>query len=41
VKRLPRALDLLAQTAGPLADLTINLKENLTSKFKSNFKGLL
>lgn len=41
VKRLPKALDLLAQTAMPLADLTMNFKENITEKFKNNFKGLL
>ena len=41
VKRLPKALDLLAQTAGPLTDLTMNIKENLTEKFRNNFKGLL
>lgn len=41
VKRLPKALDLLAQTAVPLADLTMNLKENLAERFKNNFKGLL
>jgi F0F1-type ATP synthase delta subunit len=41
VKRLPKALDLIATTAGPLADITISLKENLTERFKNNFKGLL
>ncbi len=41
VKRIPKAIDLLASTAGPLADLTMNLKDNLTQKFKNNFKGLL
>ncbi|MBC7712705.1 MAG: ArsR family transcriptional regulator [Rhizobacter sp.] len=41
VKRLPKALDLLATTAGPLADFTMNIKDNLTEKFKSNFKGIL
>lgn len=41
VKRLPKALDLIASTAGPLADLTMNLKENFTERFKNNFKGLL
>ncbi len=41
VKRLPKALDLLTQTAGPLADFTMNMKDNLTEKFKNNFKGIL
>lgn len=41
VKRIPRAIDLLASTAGPLTDMTLNLKDNLTQKFKNNFKGLL
>lgn len=41
VKRLPKALDLIAATAGPLSDMTGNLKENLTKTFKNNFKGLL
>lgn len=41
VKRLPKALDLLTQTAGPLADFTLNMKDNLTEKFKNNFKGIL
>jgi F0F1-type ATP synthase delta subunit len=40
VKRLPKALDLIASTAGPLADMTISLKETLTTTFKNNFKGL-
>lgn len=37
VKRIPKAIDLLATTAGPLSDMTVNLKD----KFKNNFKGLL
>lgn len=41
VKRLPKALDLLTQTAGPLTDFTMNIKDNLTEKFKNNFKGIL
>lgn len=41
VKRIPKAIDLLATTAGPLADMTMNLKDNLAQKFKNNFKGLL
>jgi DNA-binding transcriptional regulator GbsR (MarR family) len=41
IKRLPKALDLIASSAGPLADMTISLKENLTGRFKNNFKGLL
>lgn len=40
VRRLPRALDMIATTAMPLADMTINLKESLTERFKNNFKGL-
>ena len=48
VKKLPKALDLLASTAGPLTDITLGLKdnfretisENLKDKFKNNFKGL-
>ena len=41
VKRLPKALDLIATASGPLAEMTISLKENLTERFKNNFKGLL
>lgn len=40
-KRLPKALDLIASSAGPIADITINIKETLTTSFKNNFKGLL
>jgi len=40
VKRLPKALDMIATTAGPLADMTISLKENITERFKNSFKGL-
>jgi DNA-binding transcriptional regulator GbsR (MarR family) len=40
VKRLPKALDLIATTAGPLSDITHSLKENFTEKLKNNFKGL-
>ncbi|MBC7538172.1 MAG: ArsR family transcriptional regulator [Bacteriovorax sp.] len=40
VKRLPKALDLIASTAGPLADMTISLKETITTTLKNNFKGL-
>ncbi len=39
-KRLPKALDLIATTAGPLTDITLSLKENITERFKNNFKGL-
>lgn len=39
VKRLPKALDLIATTAGPLTDMTLSLKDNLTNAFKNNFKG--
>ena len=41
VKKLPKALDLIASASGPLADMTISLKENLTGRIKNNFKGLL
>lgn len=37
VKRLPKALDLIATTTGPLADITHSLKENFTSALKNNF----
>lgn len=37
VKRLPKALDLIATTTGPLADITHSLKENFTTAFKNNF----
>ncbi len=40
VKRLPKALDMIATSAGPIADITISLKENITERFKNNFKGL-
>jgi len=47
IRKLPRALDLLSSSVGPLsvplsdltASLTNNLKENLTEKFKNNLKG--
>lgn len=47
IKKLPRALDLLSSSVGPLsvplsdltATITNNLKENLTEKFKNNLKG--
>jgi hypothetical protein len=29
IKRFPRTLDVLAQSAGPIADLTLKLKSNL------------
>ncbi len=49
VKSIPKAIDLLASTAdtitGPLSEMTMNLKnnlkENLTQKFKNNFRGFL
>jgi DNA-binding transcriptional regulator GbsR (MarR family) len=45
VKRLPKTLELLAQSAGPLSEMTQNItqniKDNFTHKLKSNFKGLL
>ena len=34
VKRLPKALDLLASTAAPLSDITLNIKDNLTERFR-------
>lgn len=37
VKRIPKAIDLIASTAGPLSDMTLSIKD----KFKNNFKGLL
>lgn len=37
VKRLPKALDLIATTTGPLADITHSLKENFSTAFKNNF----
>ncbi len=37
VKRLPKALDLIATTTGPLADITHSLKENFTTALKNNF----
>jgi len=40
VKKLPKALDMIASTTGPLADLTISIKENITERFKNNLKGL-
>lgn len=40
VKKLPKTLDFLASTAGPLTDMTMNIKDNLTERFKNNFKGL-
>ncbi len=41
IKRLPKALDFITTSAAPLSDLTLNIKDNLTTKFKNNFKGLL
>lgn len=41
IKKLPKTLELLAMSAGPLSDFTHNLKDNLTAKLKSNFKGIL
>ena len=35
VKRLPKALDLIAASSGPLTDITTNL----TERFKNNFRG--
>jgi DNA-binding transcriptional regulator GbsR (MarR family) len=40
IKKLPKALDLIAGTAGPIADMTTSLKESLTNSLKNNFKGL-
>jgi DNA-binding transcriptional regulator GbsR (MarR family) len=41
VKKLPKTLELLAMSAGPLSEITHNLKDNLTAKLKSNLKGIL
>lgn len=41
VKKLPKTLELLAMSAGPLSEITHNLKDNLTAKLKSNFKGII
>ncbi len=41
VKRLPKTLELLAMSAGPISEITHSLKDNLTSKLKSNFKGII
>jgi DNA-binding transcriptional regulator GbsR (MarR family) len=41
VKKLPRALDLIASTSGPISDISIALKENITERLKNNFKGIL
>jgi len=41
VKRLPKTLELLALSAGPLSEITHNLKDNFTNKLKNNFKGIL
>lgn len=40
LKRLPKAFDLIANTAAPIADITLSIKENLTEKFKNNLKGI-
>lgn len=40
LKKLPKALELLSATALPLADMTQTIKENLTKKIQSNFKGI-
>lgn len=40
VKRLPKALDLIATSTGPITDLTVSLKENITERIKNNLKGL-
>lgn len=41
VKRLPKTLELLAMSAGPLSEITHTLKDNFTNKFKNNLKGIL
>jgi DNA-binding transcriptional regulator GbsR (MarR family) len=41
VKRLPKTLELLAMSAGPMSEITHSIKDNLTSKIKSNFKGII
>lgn len=40
VKRLPKALDLIATSTGPITDLTVSIKENITERIKNNLKGL-
>lgn len=40
VRKLPRALDMISSTTLPLAEMTINLKENFTDKLKNNLKGI-
>lgn len=41
VKRLPKALDFISNSTAPLTDMTVAFKENITEKFKNNFKGFL
>lgn len=41
VRKLPKTLELLALSAGPLSEVTHTIKDNLTQKLKSNFKGIL
>ena len=41
VKRLPKALDLIASSAAPISELTLSIKENLAERLKNNFKGIL
>jgi DNA-binding transcriptional regulator GbsR (MarR family) len=41
MKRIPKAIDLLATTAGPLTDMTVNLREKFRVKFKNNLKDHL
>ncbi|MBP9682582.1 MAG: ArsR family transcriptional regulator [Bacteriovorax sp.] len=41
IKRLPKALELIASSSAPIADFTHTIKENFTERFKNNFKGLL
>jgi DNA-binding transcriptional regulator GbsR (MarR family) len=41
VRKLPKTLELLALSAGPLSEITHNIKDNLANKLKNNFKGIL
>lgn len=40
IQKLPKTLDVLSSTAMPLADITLQIKDNLTKKFTSNIKGM-
>lgn len=40
IKRLPKALEIIASTSGPLSELTHHLKDNFSSKIINNIKGI-